>query len=73
MVDGSFEHHWDRLIFRDYLIAHPVVARQYGDLKQRLALNHHCDRVAYTKAKTDFITRVTSLAKAQRDEACRQP
>ena len=69
MVERSFGHHWDRLLFRDYLIAHPEIARQYGDLKQKLAHTHHCDRVAYTKAKSDFITRVTTLAKEQHHEA----
>ena len=69
MVELSFGHHWDRLLFRDYLIAHPEIARQYGDLKERLAHTHHRDRVAYTKAKSDFITRVTTLTKEQHHEA----
>jgi len=28
MVEKSFEHHWDRLLFRDYLITHPEITRQ---------------------------------------------
>jgi GrpB-like predicted nucleotidyltransferase (UPF0157 family) len=39
MVDSQFEH-WDRLLFRDYLIEHPEVAREYGDLKLRLSSAH---------------------------------
>lgn len=66
MVERSFEHHWDRLLFRDYLIAHPDVAAEYGELKQRLASAHHDDRVAYTRAKSNFIAGVTALAKGQR-------
>jgi GrpB-like predicted nucleotidyltransferase (UPF0157 family) len=62
MVERDFEH-WDRLLFRDYLIEHPAVAQEYQDLKLYLATAHPNDRVAYTKGKTDFIVRVTSEAK----------
>lgn len=62
MVEAGFEH-WDRLLFRDYLIAHPGVASEYGDLKQKLSAAHHADRIAYTRAKSDFIQRVTDEAK----------
>jgi len=61
MVEPHFEH-WQRLLFRDYLIAHPTVARDYGDLKLRLAADFPNDRVAYTNAKTEFIIRVTDQA-----------
>lgn len=62
MVEAHFEH-WDRLFFRDYLSEHPAVARDYGELKMRLAGEHHHDRVAYTHAKGEFIQRITALAK----------
>ncbi len=62
MVEAHFEH-WDRLLFRDYLLRHPDVAREYGDLKMRLAAEHDRDRVAYTLAKTEFILNVTAKAK----------
>jgi GrpB-like predicted nucleotidyltransferase (UPF0157 family) len=62
MVEAHFEH-WDRLLFRDYLIKHPDVVREYGDLKMRLSDVHENDRVAYTRAKSDFINRVTKKAK----------
>jgi GrpB-like predicted nucleotidyltransferase (UPF0157 family) len=32
MVESWFEHR-DRLLFRDWLIEHPVVALEYGKLK----------------------------------------
>ncbi|MCX6565975.1 MAG: GrpB family protein [Candidatus Aminicenantes bacterium] len=54
---------WDRLLFRDYLINHPGTAREYGALKMRLGEMHRGDRVAYTRAKTDFIVAVTRKAK----------
>lgn len=62
MVESHFEH-WDRLLFRDYLIEHPDVAMEYGNLKMRLADTHQNDRVAYTQAKSDFIRQVTAEAK----------
>lgn len=62
MVEADFEEHWDRLLFRDYLIEHPDVAEEYGTLKQRLA-EQTSDRVEYTEAKTEFIARVMAEAK----------
>lgn len=62
MVEPDFEH-WDRLLFRDYLLEHPDVAGEYGSLKKRLSEEHPDDRVAYTQGKTDFIRRVTEKAK----------
>jgi GrpB-like predicted nucleotidyltransferase (UPF0157 family) len=62
MVEAGFEH-WDRLLFRDYLIEHPEVAREYGDIKKNLSCAHCSDRVAYTQAKSDFIRKVTEKAK----------
>ena len=62
MVENHFEH-WDRLLFRDYLIDHPAVAAEYQELKLRLAAEHPDDRVAYTHGKTEFAVRVTEKAK----------
>lgn len=57
MVERHFEH-WDRLLFRDYLIKHPATALEYQTLKMRLVAAHPNDRVAYTKGKTTFIAKV---------------
>jgi GrpB-like predicted nucleotidyltransferase (UPF0157 family) len=62
MVEHHFEH-WDRLLFRDYLIEHPDVAKEYQDLKIRLFKAHLHDRIEYTKGKSEFIVRVTAMAK----------
>ncbi len=62
MVDASFTRHWDTLLFRDYLVEHPEVAKQYEELKRRVAAEHPADRVAYTHAKTAFIESVTQQA-----------
>jgi GrpB-like predicted nucleotidyltransferase (UPF0157 family) len=63
MVEGHFAEHWDRLLFRDYLIQHPQVAEEYARLKVRLASSHPNDRTAYTEGKTAFVVRVTEQAK----------
>jgi GrpB-like predicted nucleotidyltransferase (UPF0157 family) len=63
MVEGHFTEHWDRLLFRDYLIEHPEVAKEYEALKVRLASAASQDRVAYTHGKTELVVRVTEKAK----------
>lgn len=68
MVESHFKH-WDRLLFRDYLIEHPDVAREYGNLKLRLSGVHQNDRVAYTQAKSEFVRRVTVRAKQYYEKA----
>ena len=62
MVEAHFEH-WDSLYFRDHLIAHPAVAREYEALKRRLAAEYPNDRQAYTNGKSAFIAAVTASAK----------
>lgn len=54
---------WDELYFRDYLKSHPDIAREYGELKVKLAGEYKNDRDGYTEKKTDFIKRITSLAR----------
>ncbi len=61
MVEAEFEH-WNRLLFRDYLIDHPDVAREYAGLKEKLSDTHRGDRTAYTQAKSDFIGIFTDKA-----------
>ncbi len=62
MVESDFEH-WDRLLFRDYLIDHPQIAKDYEALKRNLASAHEHDRTAYTKGKAEFVLKVTRQAK----------
>jgi GrpB-like predicted nucleotidyltransferase (UPF0157 family) len=59
----TFQEHWERLLFRDYLIAHPQTAKAYERLKCNLAAAHPNDRIAYTNGKTEFIQRITAEAK----------
>jgi GrpB-like predicted nucleotidyltransferase (UPF0157 family) len=62
MVEPDFAH-WERLLFRDWLIAHPSDAARYAALKEHLAAKHAGGRVAYTKGKTAFIREITERAK----------
>ncbi len=58
---------WHRhLAFRDYMRAHAETAEEYAALKRRLAAEYGSDRVGYTEAKTEFITRIESLALTER-------
>ena len=50
--------HWeisDKLAFRDYLRAHPTTAAAYGELKQRIAVQHRFDNLGYMHAKDGFV------------------
>lgn len=64
-VHVRYSGDWDELYFRDYLLAHPETAVEYGRLKLELKQKYEHDRDAYTYAKTDFINRITGLARAE--------
>ncbi len=53
------------LYFRDYLLAHPGIAKEYGALKQKLQHMFAHDRDGYTEAKGDFVSRITALAREE--------
>ncbi len=55
---------WEKhLLFRDYLRAHPKVAREYYELKKELVAKYGSDRETYTGAKTSFIEVVVTKAR----------
>jgi GrpB-like predicted nucleotidyltransferase (UPF0157 family) len=66
-IDVRYKGDWDEIYFRDYLIQHPEIAKEYADLKVELAVIHKNDREAYTEAKTKFVTRITDLARNKMD------
>ena len=66
MVPAALQSHWDRLLFRDFLIEHPDVAARYEALKKDLAAAHPTDRVAYTAEKAKFIEEIMARARQQR-------
>lgn len=53
----------DEICFRDYLRKNPLVAKEYEALKLSLLPKCRNDRDGYTEAKSDFIQRITSLAR----------
>ncbi len=56
---------WDELYFRDYLRTHSDIAAQYGELKERLKEKYEHDRDTYTEEKSDFVLRVSKLARKE--------
>jgi len=57
----EWENH---LLFRDYLCQHPQAAKEYAELKLRLALKYPRDREAYLDGKAAFIQQVIQLARS---------
>jgi len=65
IVEPTSKHWGGKIYFRDYLIAHPEIAKEYQQLKTQLAQQYTYDREEYTSAKGDFINKV--LKSAQQD------
>ncbi len=55
----------DELYFRDYLNDYPEIAKEYEQLKLELWKKYEFNRDAYTKQKTEFITKYTNKAKLE--------
>ncbi len=55
-------HIYRHLCFRDYLIAHPDIASEYGLLKKRNAKSCNNNIDAYCQDKNDFVKNIESLA-----------
>ncbi len=55
----------DEIYFRDYLRENPETASEYAILKLKLTEKFRNDREEYTEAKTDFIKRITELARKE--------
>ena len=53
----------DEIYFRDYLIAHPEIVKEYENLKLKLWKEFEHDRDGYTEAKSEFVEKYTKLAK----------
>lgn len=53
----------NELYFRDYLIEHPDVAKEYERLKLKLWKEYEHNRDGYTNAKTEFVNNYTRQAK----------
>ena len=62
--DPSVERH---LVFRDFLIQHPIWAQKYSDLKRQLAASHPNSSRHYTEAKTELVVLINKLASKWRE------
>jgi GrpB-like predicted nucleotidyltransferase (UPF0157 family) len=65
-IHVRYAGNWDELYFRDYLLAHPETAAEYGALKQKLKNDYEYDRDGYTEAKGEFIRRITDKARSEK-------
>lgn len=54
---------WDEIRFRDYLIKHKEIAKEYETLKLELAGKYPNDREAYTDSKTEWIEKINNLTR----------
>lgn len=63
IFEYNSEHWKNKLIFRDYLRIHKTLAKEYEQLKIKLAQEYLYDREEYTNKKLDFVNRVLQLAK----------
>ena len=58
---------WDEIYFRDYLRSHTEAAREYERLKTELWKKHEHNREDYTNGKTDFVKRISHMARQEKD------
>ena len=63
LVSWSSEMWQDHLLFRDYLRAHTLIAREYETLKRELAVAHLHDKERYTDAKGPFVRSIVRRAR----------
>lgn len=62
-VHIRYKGDWNEILFRDYLIHHPEIAKEYEKLKLELAAQYRNDREAYTAAKSDFIEKINKVTR----------
>lgn len=62
-VHIRYKGDWNEIRFRDYLINHEDVAKEYENLKLKLADRYRNNREAYTNSKTDFIEKINKLTR----------
>jgi GrpB-like predicted nucleotidyltransferase (UPF0157 family) len=62
IVEYDSDHWRDKILFRDYLRAHPDTAKEYEQLKNQLAKESTYDREKYTNDKLAFIQKILKLA-----------
>jgi len=64
-VHVRYRGDWNEIYFRDYLTRHTETAREYADLKYKLAKKYVNDREGYTRDKTKFVEYINALARSE--------
>ncbi len=65
-IHVRFRGDWDEIYFRDYLIQHHGIALEYASLKLKLSEIYPNDREKYTDSKTEFVTRISKIARREK-------
>ena len=69
-VFGQDSEEWqNHILFRDFLIRHPELAKQYEQLKMELAEMFRTNRENYTDGKAEFIQKMIAQARAEQEAA----
>lgn len=66
-VHIRYKGDWDEIRFRDFLINHRDIAKEYEELKLNLADKFRNDRESYTDSKSKWIERINKLTQKQTD------
>jgi GrpB-like predicted nucleotidyltransferase (UPF0157 family) len=66
LIEAGHPRWGAQLAFRDALRRDPGLAREYAELKRRLATAHGHDREAYTEGKAEFVNLVLNSARTDR-------
>jgi len=64
-VHVRYRGNWQEIRFKEYLIKHKEIAKEYEALKLALAEKYPNDREAYTDSKTEWIERINELSRKQ--------
>ncbi len=62
-VHIRYKGDWDEIRFRDYLINHKEIAKEYEALKLELASKYRNDREAYTDSKSEWIEKINKMTR----------
>ena len=69
VVEWGSQYWHDHILFHDYLCRHRELAEAYEKLKLELSAKYANDRKSYTRDKTDFIVKVTEMARMVRQQS----
>ena len=67
IVKANSSNWYNYLNFRDYLNAHPNKAKEYDELKHKLAIKYSDNRKVYTQEKSETISRLLREAQQWRN------